>query len=227
MTSRLDPAGAHWISSDACLVLRNVRRCQDPLIGNEPDYIREAVPSRAMEFAAGRSAARAAMQALGIPSCAVLQGVGGEPIWPGQICGSISHTDAFAVAFVARKGTCESVGVDIDDHRPITNEMAHDITWIREIQLLLTLGICEDRKAAQNFAFSAKEAIYKCQYPLTHCRSLGFRQVRLVQPAEAAGKSLAASGWRVRSDVAAVLHKITVTLVRLAEHRIVCATHTK
>lgn len=225
MTPRLDPVSTHWISADSCLVVRNVQKCQDPLIGNEFDYIREATPSRAKEFAAGRSAARAAMQALGIPPYALLQGVGGEPVWPDAICGSISHTDAFAVAFVARKGACKSVGVDIDDHRPITTEIAQDITWTREVQLLLSLGVCEDRNAAQNFAFSAKEAVYKCQYPLTHCRSLGFHQVRLVQCTEPEGRALGASGWRVSADVAAVLNGITVMPIRLAEHRIACATY--
>lgn len=225
MTSRLDSSITHWVSTDACLVVRGVQGCKDGLVGDEPEYIYDAIPSRIKEFTAGRSAARAAMEALGIPFSAVLQGAGGEPVWPDAICGSISHTDAFAVAFVARKGVYESVGVDIDDDRPITDQIARDITWSTEVSRLLALGICEDRKAAQNFAFSAKEAIYKCQYPRTLCHALGFRQVRLVERIGVRGSYLGASGWRVPTDVAAFLPWITVIPVRLAEHRIVCATY--
>lgn len=185
--------------------------------------MREAVPSRVEEFTAGRSAARAAMRALGVPAGAVIQGVGGEPIWPAGICGSISHNHAFAVAFVARKSAYEGVGIDIDDHRPITDDIAYDITWRREVRFLQASGICGDQMSAQNFAFSAKEAVFKCQYPLTFYLSLGFHQVRLVDCRDDA--KLCVAGWRVRADVGRVLNQITIAQIAIAGHKIIYAAY--
>lgn len=223
MTAPPDALGPHWISAHACVVLHELRSPQGPLLGSEPLCIRDATPFRIMEFSAGRTAARRALDALGVTAHEVPQGNAGEPIWPAGICGSISHTDSFAVALVARTTAYDAVGVDIDDDRPIGDRAARDLTWARELRLMQSLGFSEDRGSAQNFVFSAKEAVFKCQYPLTGRRTLDFHQVRLVALAAGGLSTLSVSGWRVTAKVARVLGRITVVPMREHGQRVVCA----
>jgi 4'-phosphopantetheinyl transferase EntD len=203
----------------ARLVVHAMQHEQPPLLGDEALCVRDALPVRIREFAAGRAAAREAMGKLGVAPVEVLQGAAGEPLWPEGLCGSISHTRAFAVALVARRTAYAAVGVDVDDDRPVGERAARLVTWKREIDLLQALGLCENPAAAQNLAFSAKEAVFKCQYPLTGCRTLHFQQVRLVS----ADGALGVSGWRVQAAVANALRRILLTPVFRPAHRIMCA----
>jgi 4'-phosphopantetheinyl transferase EntD len=177
-----------------------------------------------MEFTAGRTVARLAMRELGLVASGIPQGSSGEPIWPDGVCGSISHTDLHAVALVARRTEFDSVGVDLDDDRLIGDRAARDVTWFRELRLVRSLGLSENLGSAQNFVFSAKEAVFKCQYPLTGYAKLDFRQARLIVPAIASESVLlAVSGWRVAIGVKQVLSRITVTTLLVNGIRIVCA----
>ena len=71
------------------------------------------------------------------------------------------------------------------------------------------MGFAE-RAAAQNFAFSAKEAIFKCQYPLTLNSKLGQLQARLLATRTGAGV-MSVAGWRVPAPTADVLNRVVVS----------------
>lgn len=209
----------------ACLSVLERTQVRHRLRGQEASALNDATPARVSEFGAGRAAARAALHGLGLASCAVPQGTGGEPIWPDGICGSISHTDRYAVALVAPTAAYSGVGVDVDDERPVGSRAAKQVTWARETKLLIARGLCADEAAAHNLAFSAKEAVFKCQYPLTRQRQLDFQQVRLVKPDPGSEAPLAVSGWRVTPAVAAALRRIVVWPLVIAGQRIAVATH--
>lgn len=146
------------------LVLRSLKRVTPALLDEEEKYVRGAAAERVKEFAGGRAAARQALEVLGLPPATILTGRGGQPLWPANVCGSISHTSTHVVALVAHRKVCDAVGVDINDERPLGCRAARDVTWNREVALLQTLDVCPSLEAARNLAFSAKEAIYKCQY---------------------------------------------------------------
>lgn len=167
-----------------------------------------ATPRRRSEFAAGRDAARQAMMAIGLPSAGVGQGAEGDPLFPAALRGSISHTREFAVAVVGHAVDYDSLGVDIDDGRALGDAAAAEVTWNAETARIQRAMGLTDRALAQNLAFSAKEAIFKCQYPLTFNSELGPLQARLVATPGNAVMSVA--GWRVSVPTAEVLSRIRV-----------------
>jgi 4'-phosphopantetheinyl transferase EntD len=209
----------------ACLSVLKRSQVRHRLWGQEASALVDAPRARVLEFGAGRAAARAALLGLGLPSCPVPQGTGGEPIWPNGICGSISHTDRYAVALVAPTAAYSGVGVDVDDERPVGSRAARQVTWARETKWLIAWGLCANEAAAHNLAFSAKEAIFKCQYPLTRQRHLHFQQVRLVEPELGSEAPIAVSGWRVTPTIAGVLRRIVVWPLEIAGQRIAVAGH--
>lgn len=193
------------------------------LVGGEASIIAEYVPHRIVEFSAGRAAARAALLAIGAPAAEVLQGPGGEPTWPRGLCGSISHTNDLAVALVAPLAAYRSVGVDVDDGASL-GSAASTVASKREVRLLCSSGLARDEVDAYLLAFSMKEAVFKCQYPLTGRRQLGFQQVRLVADGPGTG-AMRVAGWRVEPLVDGVLRGIRVFVHVLEGARAACACY--
>ena len=109
------PASINVVAVNARLASQRISEHVTNLLGGEVSLVVGYVPHRIIEFSVGRSAARQTMQALGFPASEVLQGEGGEPIWPAGLCGSISHSDLLAVSLAAPLSAFESVGVDVDD----------------------------------------------------------------------------------------------------------------
>jgi len=130
-------------------------------------------PMRRAHFAAGRRCARAAMVELGAPLTAILAD-DRRPLWPRGWVGSISHTQDYAAAAVAPESLAVSLGIDVERRRPISDPVAERITSKDELAQLR--GV--DEAAALTVLFSAKEAFYKLQHPISDC-FLGFRDVRV------------------------------------------------
>jgi len=133
---------------------------------DEADLVSRAVPKRRAEFAAGRACAHAALDRLGMPSAPIRRSIGGAPTWPVGIVGSISHSIDIAGAAVARDHVFAAVGLDIELIGAVGPELWPSILTARELQFIRHAP--SDRKAEiSTLAFSAKEAVYKAQYPVT------------------------------------------------------------
>ncbi|MBT8491919.1 MAG: 4'-phosphopantetheinyl transferase superfamily protein [Deltaproteobacteria bacterium] len=133
--------------------------------------------ARRSHFAAGRRCARAAMAVLGGDPEPVLASER-RPLWPDGWVGSISHTHDYAVAAVARSQHAQALGIDVERRRPISEAVAERITTPAELAALPSAGA----DGWITVLFSAKEAFYKLQHPLTGT-FLGFRDVRVeVEP---------------------------------------------
>jgi 4'-phosphopantetheinyl transferase EntD len=146
-----------------------------PLAGAESSGAAGWAPKRRREFAAGRAAARRALSTLGGPVASLLQGADGAPIWPRGIVGSISHCEGFCGAVVAREADAVSLGFDVETAEPLPGELQLMIFRPGEHSEIETWS----RQTGVDFAkigFSAKEAFYKCYYPLAR-RFLEFRDV--------------------------------------------------
>ena len=129
-----------------------------------PASLAKAVASRRAEFVAGRLCARDALAALGAPSTTVPRGGDGAPEWPAGFVGSISHTAGFAFAAVARVSEARGLGLDVE-------RISRFETDLRITRIVATPAErARFDLAAGNLAtlFSAKEAVYKCLYPLLH-----------------------------------------------------------
>jgi 4'-phosphopantetheinyl transferase EntD len=127
-----------------------------------------AFEKRRREFAAGRVCARRALERLGIREYPLLADAEGIPLWPSGVTGSISHAPDFCGTVVARKNAWRSVGFDVEQIARV-----HPSLWPR----LFTPGErswLEQRERDRNemaaVLFSAKEAFFKCWYPVTRLR---------------------------------------------------------
>ena len=131
-----------------------------------------AIPKRRYEFAAGRRAARAAMVSLGLPPAAIPQGSDRAPVWPAGITGSIAHCDQVCIAVVSQNH--RSIGIDIEPATPLADDLIPLICTGAEQAWLSETA----RGHLAKQIFSAKEAVYKAQYPLTG-RIIGFDDLNL------------------------------------------------
>ncbi|MEC3861300.1 4'-phosphopantetheinyl transferase superfamily protein [Mesobacterium sp. TK19101] len=134
----------------------------DGLYPIEAAAVVRAVDKRRREFAAGRRAARCAMRKMGHAPQPVPAGDDRAPVWPRGLAGSISHTDFAALGIVSCQAETRTVGVDIEADQPIDPALVPEICTPEE----LDIGAPDDLTAARRI-FSAKEAAYKAQFPLT------------------------------------------------------------
>jgi 4'-phosphopantetheinyl transferase EntD len=141
----------------------------------ETAAITRAIPKRRAEFAAGRSAARMAMAELGLAPCTIPQGPDRAPTWPAELSGSIAHCDDFCIAAVAFKTHYKTLGIDIEPATPLATDLTDIICTKAERDWLASQP---DASLAAKMIFSAKEAVYKAQYPLTR-QIIGFDAVTL------------------------------------------------
>ncbi|QFS84590.1 4'-phosphopantetheinyl transferase Npt [Roseivivax sp. THAF40] len=163
--------GDAWPDGVAVAVV-DPEQVTEPLFPIEEAAVSRAVAGRRAEFAAGRQAARQALKALGYAPVAIPMAEDRAPVWPQGIVGSLSHCPAACIAVVAEAARIASLGVDIEPYDPLPEDIVHEIGREDEIA-----GIGPDRRLAARQLFSAKEAAYKAQYPLT--RTLfGFEGLR-------------------------------------------------
>jgi 4'-phosphopantetheinyl transferase EntD len=154
----------------------------------EVELARPMGPARRREFAAGRGCARRAIAELGVPGGPVLRGVRRAPSFPHGVVGSITHTNGFCAAAVARANAFAGVGIDAERDEALSERAAARICGPGELAALRALpGRTAERWAA--VVFSAKETLYKAYFPLTGF-FIGFRDaiIALVPEADDAGR---------------------------------------
>ncbi|MEW9918954.1 4'-phosphopantetheinyl transferase [Marimonas sp. MJW-29] len=134
---------------------------QPPAMGSEAEHLSRAVAKRQREFAAGRAAARRAMAVLGLPPVSLPSGEDRVPLWPAGVQGSISHTLALCAAAVTTEPL--HLGLDIEGDSDLNPGLLQTICTPQEIARIA--GPEQGRLA--KLTFSAKEAAFKAQYPVT------------------------------------------------------------
>ena len=135
-------------------------------LAEEDKAIVHAVAPRKREFRAGRVAARRAMAALGAPPAAIASASDRSPIWPRGVVGSISHSKTVCVAALARQVEMSSIGIDVETDGALESDLLDLVCTGPELAWLVTQPK-ELRNRLGTLIFSAKESVYKCQYPLT------------------------------------------------------------
>jgi 4'-phosphopantetheinyl transferase EntD len=128
--------------------------------------VAHTVPKRRREFLSGRAAARAALARLGIQGYDLLPQASRSPVWPEGIVGSISHGDELCIAAVAPHGRLTGLGVDCEPLQALEEPLWDRICTPGELQWILRQPLAERGIWARHF-FSAKEAAYKFQHPIT------------------------------------------------------------
>lgn len=212
-----------WLDSDAVLMIERIVLAEEPLTEQESQQASDMTPPRRQEFAAGRALSRrAASLLLGRPvKDSVPMGDAGEPIWPSELRGSISHTATHVAVILARAERYRAVGIDLDDGRQIGAAAAADLMTEEEVQVVQSLGWATGVEDARNIVFSAKEALFKYQYPLTGDDQLDFDDVLLHRMANE--RFLRASAATVAPVRNAALCSARLFFKEIQEFRVCCA----
>lgn len=163
----------------AGVVVADLREPGNPdlLLPGEGEHLARAAPKRVREFAAGRACARRAMAELGIAPEALKVGQGRQPLWPSGFTGSITHTDDYCAAAVAPRTIAGALGIDTEIVGDVKADLWPSICTRAEMDRLEALPQ-RWRAIGATLIFSAKEAFYKSQYPLTG-EFLGFHDVEV------------------------------------------------
>lgn len=146
------------------------------LFPEEEAHIARAVDKRRREFATVRGLARAALTRLGGPRVPLLPGERGMPGWPDGFVGSMTHTEGYRAAVVARQADLASVGVDAEPNEELPQAGILDVISLPQERPRLT-ALAARRPAVcwPRLLFSAKESVYKAWFPLTR-RWLDFEE---------------------------------------------------
>jgi len=160
-------------------VAAELRQPGDPrlLLPEEAAHLGRAVPKRVREFAAGRLCARRALAEFGIVDFPIKVADDRQPLWPDTVVGSITHTEGFCAAVIADRHRLLGVGLDSEVVGDVNANIWSSIcvpaesAWIRSLP-------ASEQAAAVTLVFSAKEAFYKCQYPIVRER-LSFHDARV------------------------------------------------
>ena len=152
---------AKLLPEGSAVVVRRAGEDPPPLPPEEREAVARAVPSRQVEFALGRAAARSALVAVGGPPAVLPVGPHRAPVWPTGFLGSISHGGGRIVAVVTRVDVVDGLGIDVEaavSLEPAVGAQVHNAA---------------EREAAERCGlppvavFSAKEAVHKAVFPRT------------------------------------------------------------
>ncbi len=147
------------------------------LTEREAAAVAKAIDKRQREFATGRALAKRALARLGWPDVELLNGEDRAPIWPAGASASISHCDTRAVIAAGRRDLVGTVGVDIEHRARLEPRLWKTVFLPEEVAFLE--GLPEpSRGRVALVLFSAKEALYKAQYPRT-ATYMGFHELRV------------------------------------------------
>jgi 4'-phosphopantetheinyl transferase EntD len=129
-----------------------------PLHPEEERLVAGAAQKRQRDFALGRTCAHAALAQLTPDSGPLLKAADGAPCWPAGLVGSITHTEGYAAALVARLADFSGLGVDAEHIGGVTRDL-----WPRLFQgdEREYLAQQPDTDRAATILFCAKEACHK------------------------------------------------------------------
>ncbi|MFT5449980.1 MAG: 4'-phosphopantetheinyl transferase EntD [Gammaproteobacteria bacterium] len=148
--------------------------CLTPL---EEACVAGAVHKRRREFATGRSLARYALDRyFGIRDFDLIKADDRSPIWPRGVAGSLSHSDTRAWIAVV-DASCASVGIDGEDRAELDPRFWRMVLLEAEVEYLNSIEPSQRNRRAL-VLFSAKESLFKAQYPRTG-QFLGFKAVQV------------------------------------------------
>ncbi len=179
MTTPAQPSLAVSELFEAGVASAELRAAPDPglLYAAEAALCERFSAKRLADFTVGRLCARRVLADLGVHEFPLEIGRDRSPAWPPGIVGSISHTEGFGCAVAARIGSILGVGVDAETVGRVSPEIEPIVLTERERRDLRALSGLTRQRAA-TIIFSAKEAYYKCQFPLTR-RWLDFTDIWL------------------------------------------------
>lgn len=149
----------------------------DVLLPEETKAANNFSEKRLTEYTLGRACAREILSTLGYADFPVRIGEARQPLWPKGLVGSISHAGDTAICAIAPARKITGIGIDIETITEETFDLLELVQSDDEHTALLALS--NDCHYLAKLLFSAKESVFKCQFPLTG-NWLEFKDVTLV-----------------------------------------------
>lgn len=136
-----------------------------------PASIQRSVAKRQAEFLAGRLCAREAMRQLDGRLHVPAVGEDRAPVWPADVCGSITHSTGWAAAVVANKRQWRGLGLDTENllSHERASRLAGEILTAAELADMAA-GPQDQIALRVTLTFSIKEALFKALYPIVQKR---------------------------------------------------------
>jgi 4'-phosphopantetheinyl transferase EntD len=172
LMARLLPAGV--VSSETTVDLLPATRYDV-----EDAVVATAVAARRREFHTARTCARLALAELGVAEVAIPRGPAGNPSWPPQVVGSLTHCTGFRAAAVGWRRQHRSIGIDAEPSARLPPDVLTLVADPIEQSQLERLLACDPIVPWDRLLFSAKESVYKARFPLTR-QWLDFGDVHVV-----------------------------------------------
>jgi len=144
-----------------------------------PAHLARAVAKRKAEFLCGRFLAALAFERLGAEHQEIGTGEHREPLWPANICGSLSHTHDRVACLLS----CDArLGLGIDLENIQADEGARNLSRmvIGEAEHALLNACSEPFGLCFTTVFSAKESLFKALYPRVR-RYFDFHAARVIR----------------------------------------------
>ena len=145
-----------------------------------PLALDQAVQKRKAEYLASRLCAEKALRILAPlgKEFSLLNDPNRSPIWPENVTGSLTHTGHFTSVAVANKKNIKSLGIDSEEIVSTATAVEVGSTVLSPVELQRFSGHW-NQPLLVTMAFSAKESIYKCLFPLVN-KFFGFSDVELL-----------------------------------------------
>lgn len=152
------------------------------LTNAEAEAVASAVSKRRNAYSTGRACAKTALQKLSVAKADFADGLlrqdDGAVNWPNGIVGSISHTDEWAIAAVAKKqASLVSIGIDIEKIDRVGSNTLKTIATEQERHDIESDASTRWLRVA---LFSVKESLYKCLRPV-YGEFIRFKDVQVTQ----------------------------------------------
>jgi enterobactin synthetase component D len=101
------------------------------------------------------------------------------PLWPDGFNGSITHTNKLIGVVVCRSSEFQSIGIDIEEIFSVETAAQICSICLSQEEYALVQRSKVDCTALVTICFSAKEALYKCIYPITRT-FFDFKEVKII-----------------------------------------------
>jgi 4'-phosphopantetheinyl transferase EntD len=133
----------------------------------EQQLVANAVASRRAEFFSGRHFARSALHHINCLDAPILRGEKGNPLWPENVLGSISHDLGQVIVAVMAASSHRGIGIDLVlDSGRVDSSLEYLIARPDELNSLSQVAADVQVLA---LAFSLKESVVKAISPTIDC----------------------------------------------------------
>lgn len=129
-----------------------------------PNRFDRVTRKRRTEFAVGRFLSTRLLEGYGVKTRAIAVGKGGEPIWPDDFIGSISHSEGITICCVLKLSEFQYIGIDVElalNRKEYLN-IANEVLRVEEFKFFEQCS--KPNEIITTIIFSAKEALFKAIY---------------------------------------------------------------